>query len=471
MTDNEHLANSIVCLLGGKGNVKQVSHCATRLRVIVRDREKVDIEEIKKLDRVKGVMESAGQLQIILGTGLVNKVYDKVAAIVGDVGDCSSTTDGQAEIRRPSDYLQRAIRVFGDVFVPIIPVLVATGLFMGLRSVFTQESVLGLIGLTPADIPSNFLLFTQLLTDTAFAFLPALVCWSTFRVFGGSPILGIVIGLMLVNPILPNAGAVSKGNAEALVFFNFIEVTGYQNSVLPAFIAGMFGAKLELMLKRIIPDVLDLILRPFLTLLITLVAALFVIGPVMHGVENVVLMVVTWLLSLPYGIGGLIFGAVLPLLVVTGVHNILNFLEITLLAQTGWNMLNGVRTMPSAMAGAVLAVALCTKSAKTKQIAYPSAISAALGITEPAIFGIALPGVFPFVAVIIGGAISGFLGSLLGLKATGMGLTAFLGVLLYLNEQLPLYLFVQFVAMAVSFILTFVMYKQKLAKGQPSPLD
>ena len=474
--DNRELAHAIIDALGGPGNIVSIAHCATRLRLSVRDEGIAKIEAVRALERVRGVMEAAGQIQVILGTGLVNKVHGEAVAYLGsDTAGAPLTDASAAGVARAdggaADAVRRAIRIFGDVFVPIIPVLVATGLFMGLRSLLTQELVLGVFGLAPSDVPANFLTFTQLLTDTAFSFLPALVCWSTFKVFGGSPVLGIVIGLMLVNPILPNAGAVSKGNADPLVFFGVLEVTGYQNSVLPAFIAGLFGAKLERFFSRHIPDVLDLILRPFLTLLIALTAALFVIGPVMHGVEDAVLYLVEALLALPFGIGGAIFGALLPLLVVTGVHNILNSLEIILLSQTGWNMLNGVRTMPAAMAGAVLAVAICTRSTKMKQVAYPSALSAALGITEPALFGVALPGVFPFVATMIGGGLSGFLGSLLGLKATGMGLTAIPGILLYLNEQLPVYLLVNGVAFAVSFVVSFVLYQRKKKRGMETELD
>lgn len=456
--NNKELAEKILALVGGRKNVKSVAHCATRLRIITNDKEAIDVEGIESLEKVKGSFYNSGQYQIILGTGLVNKVYDEFAPLVENTGSQVSA-DPQEDQKMT---LKGAIRIFGDVFVPIIPVLVATGLFMGLRGLLTQEAILGLIGLSPSDIPQQFLLFTQILTDTAFAFLPALVAWSTFRIFGGTPILGIVLGLMLVSSVLPNAYEVGQQAADPLVFFGFIKVVGYQGSVLPAFVTGIIGSKIEKMLKRKIPDSLDLIITPFLTLLLGLICALFIIGPIFHEVELAVLHIVEALLTLPFGIGGLIYGSFGQLLGIFGIHHILNFLEISMLSQTGWNMLNPIGTCGNiAQAGAVLAVAIKTTSPKIKQIAYPSAFSAALGITEPAVFGVTLRLVRPFVMSMIGGGVGGFLASLLNLRANGMALTGIPGTLLYLNEQLPFYILVNLVAFSVSFALTwFFGYKK-----------
>ena len=214
MNDKE-LAKKIYDLVGGSENIDSAMHCATRLIVMVRDKSKVKIKEIENLPKVKGSFFNAGQYQIILGTGLV----DKVAPLLK-----GSSSSGEPTKKKFS--FKQSIRVFGDVFVPIIPVLVATGLFIGLRGLLTQNAVLGLFGLTTQDVPTQLLKFTQILTDTAFSFLPALVCWSTFKIFGGTPVLGIVLGLMLANPILPNAYDVAQHKATALVFFNFLKVTG-----------------------------------------------------------------------------------------------------------------------------------------------------------------------------------------------------------------------------------------------------
>lgn len=454
MTEKE-IAQALLPLVGGKENIVSVMHCATRLRIVITDKEKIQVKEVENLDKVKGSFFNAGQYQIIFGTGLVNRVYE---AVMNELGlQPEAAIDDKPAKPVTGNRFQRAIRMFSDVFVPIIPVLVATGLFMGLRGLLTQEAVLGVFGMTPDDIPQQLLLFTQILTDTAFAFLPALVCWSTFKNFGGSPVIGIVLGLMLVSNSLPSAYDVGSGAAEPLTFFGFIPVAGYQGSVLPAFATGVLAAKFEKFLRKHVPDSIDLIVTPFLTLLVGILLAMFALGPILHTVENGVLFVVEGLLTLPMGIGGLIYGSFGQLLGIFGIHHILNFLEISMLAQDGWNYLNPIGTCGNvAQAGAVLAVAIKAASAKTKQIAYPSCLSALLGITEPAVFGVNLRFVKPFVMSMIGGGVGGFLASLFGLRATGMSITGIPGTLRYLNEQLPLYILVNVVAFAVAFVLTWL---------------
>ena len=448
MNDQE-LAKQIVKHVGGKENISQVRHCATRLRLIVRNKDLIETDQVENLDDVKGSFFNSGQYQIILGTGLVNRVYDETLKIVGE------DNNENAEEVVYGNKFQRAIRMFSDVFVPIIPVLVATGLFMGLRGLLTQETILKLFGLTTKSIPSNLLLFTQILTDTAFAFLPALVCWSTFKNFGGSPVIGIVLGLMLVNPALPSAYDVGSGAAKPLMFFGFLKVSGYQGSVLPAFVTGIVGAHFEKWLRHHIPDAINLIITPFLTLLVSIILALFGIGPLLHAVETFVLWLVENILFLPMGIGGFLYGCFGQLLGIFGIHHILNFLEISMLAKDGWNYLNPIGTCGNvAQAGAVLAVAIKIKNNKTKQVAYPSALSALLGITEPAVFGVNLRLVKPFIAAMIGGGVGGFFASIFHLKATGMSITGIPGTLLYLNSQLPIYILVNVIAFAVAFAIT-----------------
>ncbi|MDE7245590.1 MAG: PTS transporter subunit EIIB [Oscillospiraceae bacterium] len=183
--ENRQIAERLIELVGGRGNIQSVAHCATRLRIITADKDKINIEAVENLDKVKGSFFNSGQYQIIFGTGLVNKIYDEVQSILGASGGAVSN----APVKKEGNAFQRAVRIFGDVFVPIIPVLVATGLFMGLRGLLTQDAFLALFGATSDGLPANFITFTQVLTDTAFAFLPALVCWSTFRIFGGNPVI------------------------------------------------------------------------------------------------------------------------------------------------------------------------------------------------------------------------------------------------------------------------------------------
>lgn len=459
MTDNRKIAEEVINAIGGKENISSIAHCATRLRIVVHDKEKIDKENVENIDKVKGAFFNSGQYQIIFGTGTVNKIYDELQALGIDG---ASVQEVKQAGKKEGSASQRAIRTFGDVFVPIIPVLVATGLFMGLRGLLTQDQILHLFGLAPADIPANFLLFTEVLTDTAFAFLPALVAWSSFKVFGGSPVLGIVLGLMLVNPALPNAYEVANGSAEAITLLGFIPVVGYQGSVLPAFFIGLIGAKLERALRRRITEALDLILTPFLTLTIMITLGLFAIGPVFHSLEDLVLTGTLAVLDLPFGIAGLLIGSLNQLVVVTGVHHIFNFLEIQLLENRGMNPFNAIITCGMAAQGAAcLAVGLKTKDAKLKALALPSSFSAFLGISEPAIFGINLRFIKPFIMGLIGGGVGGFLASLLDLAGTGMSITVIPGTLLYLNSQLPFYILINLVAMAVAFTLTWMFgYKE-----------
>ncbi|MBW8349154.1 sucrose-specific PTS transporter subunit IIBC [Bacillus sp. IITD106] len=463
MSENSQIAKDLIEAIGGDENIISAAHCATRLRIMVKDKDKIDQERVENIDKVKGAFFNSGQYQVIFGTGTVNRMYEEVVKL--GISGSRKSEQAQEAVKAGSGF-QRAIRTFGDVFVPIIPALVATGLFMGLRGLVMQEQILALFGLTPNDISQNFILFTEVLTDTAFVFLPALVAWSTFRVFGGNPIIGLVLGLMLVSPALPNAYAVAAGDADPIKFLGFIPVVGYQGSVLPAFIAGIVGAKLERWIRKRVPEVLDLIVTPFLTLLIMITLALFVIGPIFHSAENIILSIFKGILEWPLGISGLIIGGLNQLIVVTGVHHIFNMLEIQLLEAFGNNPYNAIVTCSvAAQGGAALAVGIKTKSAKLKALALPSSLSAFLGITEPAVFGVNLRYFKPFVFGLIGGGVGGFLSAIFGLKATGMAITVIPGTLLYLNGQILLYLLVNIVAIATAFILTWLFgFSDKMVK-------
>ena len=487
--NNTEIAKKVIEALGGRENVNSVAHCATRLRVMVKDEGKIDKNTVENLEKVQGAFFNSGQYLIIFGTGTVNKIYDEVVALGLPT---SSKDDMKAEAAKQGNWFQRAIRTFGDVFVPILPAIVATGLFMGVRGAIAQDQVLSLFGTTADAFKStDFYTYTVVLTDTAFAFFPALICWSAFRVFGGNPIIGLVLGLMMVNSALPNAwdvagqatkfavdpskdildkianmdvlgslkfaSEVTATKAHPIYFFGFIPVVGYQNSVLPAFFVGLFGAKFEKWLHKKIPDVLDLLLVPFLTFLVMSILGLFVIGPVFHIVESYVLNGTEFLLSLPFGLAGLIIGAVHQLIVVTGVHHIFNLLESQLVSQTGKDPFNAIITAAmTAQAGATLAVAVKTKSKKLKALAFPAALSAGLGITEPAIFGVNLRFVKPFVIGLGAGAVGGWLASIMGLAGTSFGITIIPGTLLYLNGQLLQYIFMVVLTTGLSFVLTYM---------------
>ena len=445
--NNQEIAKKVIDALGGRENVNSVAHCATRLRVMVKDEAKINKDAIESLEKVQGAFFNSGQYQIIFGTGTVNKMYDEVVALGLPT---SSKDDMKAEAAKQGNWFQRAIRTFGDVFVPIIPVIVATGLFMGVRGLLTA------LGMTlPADVTT----YTQILTDTAFIILPGLVVWSTFRVFGGNPAVGIVLGMMLVSGSLPNAWAVaSGGEVTAMNFFGFIPVVGLQGSVLPAFIIGVVGAKFEKAVRKVVPDVIDLLVTPFVTLLVMSILGLFVIGPVFHVVENYILLGTKAILNLPFGLGGFLIGGVHQVIVVSGVHHIFNLLEVQLLAADHANPFNAIITAAmTAQGAATVAVGVKTKNPKLKTLAFPAALSAFLGITEPAIFGVNLRFRKPFFLSLIAGAIGGGLASILGLAGTGNGITIIPGTMLYLgNGQLPLYLLMVAVSFALGFALTYM---------------
>ena len=444
---NTEIAKKVIEALGGRENVNSVAHCATRLRVMVKDEAKINKDAIESLEKVQGAFFNSGQYQIIFGTGTVNKMYDEVVAL----GLPTSTkAEMKAEAAKQGNWFQRAIRTFGDVFVPIIPVIVATGLFMGVRGLLTA------LGMT---LPEDVTTYTQILTDTAFIILPGLVVWSTFRVFGGNPAVGIVLGMMLVSGSLPNAWAVaSGGEVTAMQFFGFIPVVGLQGSVLPAFIIGVVGAKFEKAVRKVVPDVLDLLVTPFVTLLVMSILGLFVIGPVFHVVESYILIGTKAILNLPFGLGGFLIGGVHQLIVVSGVHHIFNLLEVQLLAADHANPFNAIITAAmTAQGAATVAVGVKTKNPKLKTLAFPAALSAFLGITEPAIFGVNLRFRKPFFLSLIAGAIGGGLASILGLAGTGNGITIIPGTMLYIgNGQLAQYLLMVAVSFALGFALTYM---------------
>ena len=444
---NTEIAKKVIEALGGRENVNSVAHCATRLRVMVKDEAKINKDAIENLEKVQGAFFNSGQYQIIFGTGTVNKMYDEVVALGLPT---SSKEDMKAEAAKQGNWFQRAIRTFGDVFVPIIPVIVATGLFMGVRGLLTA------LGMT---LPEDVTTYTQILTDTAFIILPGLVVWSTFRVFGGNPAVGIVLGMMLVSGSLPNAWAVaSGGEVTAMQFFGFIPVVGLQGSVLPAFIIGVVGAKFEKAVRKVVPDVLDLLVTPFVTLLVMSILGLFIIGPVFHVVENYILLGTKALLNLPFGLGGFLIGGVHQLIVVSGVHHIFNLLEVQLLAADHANPFNAIITAAmTAQGAATVAVGVKTKNPKLKTLAFPAALSAFLGITEPAIFGVNLRYRKPFFLSLIAGAVGGGLASILGLAGTGNGITIIPGTMLYIgNGQLLQYLLMVAVSFALGFALTYM---------------
>ena len=442
------VAKLIEKYVGGMDNVRNAEHCATRLRLIINDKSKIDEKAIENIDGVKGQFFAAAQYQIILGTGFVDKVFAEFVK-----GTNFSGVSNKEEAYAQMTPLQKISRTLGDVFVPIIPVLVATGLFMGLRGAAQSLGV---------QFSENVLLLSQILTDTAFIFLPALVCWSTMKRFGGTPVIGLVLGLMLVGPQLPNAWAVAGGDVKPIpmeIFGMTIGIVGYQGSVLPALVLGIFAAKLQKALKTVVPDIIDLIVTPFVTLFISMILGILIIGPIMHSLETTIFGAVSAFLQMPMGIGGFIVGGLQQVIVVFGVHHVFNALEVQLLATTGVDPFNAIITGAIvAQGGAAVAVAMKTQDPKKRALYISSAVPAFLGITEPAIFGINLRFMKPFLYALVGGACAGGVASFLHLAGTGMGITVLPGTLLYLDHLLE-YVIVNLIGFGVAFGLTFTLFK------------
>lgn len=454
--DYAKIAKEVIQAVGGSENIKSAAHCVTRLRLIVADRSLADDEKVGEIDAVKGTFFTAGQYQIIFGTGHVNRVYEQIIQL----GIAETTASEAKEAKMDGkNQVQKAIRTFGDVFVPVIPALVATGLFLGLKGALLNDNFLSLFGMTNSDIPHTFQVLVDVLSGTTFAFLPAIVCWSTFRVFGGSPVLGLILGLMLVNGSLPNAYSVAdpSSGVTPLMLFGFIPIVGYQGSILPAFVAGVIGSKLEKKLRKTVPAVFDFMITPFLVLFVMLILSLLVIGPLLHALENILLVIVEYALGLPFGIGGLVVGFFWSIITLTGVHHIFNMLEISLLASTGFNPFNAILCMCGfSSAGVCLAISIKARKKEIRAIGPSATVSALLGIGEPALFGVILRyGMKPFLLSCSINGIAGMIAMLLGMKGTGNGITTIPGLLLYIYSpsQMAMYIILAIATFIIAFCL------------------
>ncbi|MEW2697230.1 PTS beta-glucoside transporter subunit IIBCA [Enterococcus raffinosus] len=468
----QEITKKLVAVVG-EDNIVSATHCATRLRLQVKDRKAIDDSQVEQVEEVKGVFYNAGQYQIILGTGVVNKVYDALQSLYAfdEVSKDQMAKDD-------SSPLQRAVRNIADIFVPIIPILGATGLFLGLKGVLFNETVLNVMGLTPDSVPEWLSASVTVLTDTAFGFLTAFICWSAFKKLGGLPIIGFLIGLMLVSPALPNAYAVAGGTAEPIMAFGMIPLVGYQGSILTALITGMIGATLEKKLRKIMPNAMDLIFTPFLVILVSVFVALFVLGPIVHAFEGQAVKVIELFLHLPFGIGGLIIGFLYPIAVMTGMHHMFIMIETSLIASTGFNPLITVCAMYGfANAAVCLAIALRTKSASVKTAGISATITQMLGVSEPALFGVVMRTGMKAILVMLGSsAVGGMVLSLLGVQANSYGLAVLLSPLMYIYEpyQVITYIVVGVATFILAFVLTnlFVIKKsetiEKVAKTQVS---
>lgn len=454
--DYKKAAQQVLECIGGRENLVSAAHCATRLRMVIADNGKCSKEKLEQIDGVKGVFEASGQLQVIFGTGVVNKVFEEFAPLAG-IDVASTKDDVKKAAASKQNWFFRAIKSLGDIFVPIIPAIVASGLLMGLLE--------GLCNVYPAMAQSSTYTIIHLFSNAAFVFLPILIAISAAKTFGGNIFLGAVIGMIMIHSDLMNAWSVAGATdiPTASVWFGLydIKLVGYQGHVIPVVIAVWLMSAIEKKLHKIVPEIIDLFVTPLVTVLVTGYVTLTIIGPVFVVVENGVLDGAKWLITLPFGIGAAIAGAAYAPTVVAGVHHMYNALEAGLLSAEGVNTWMPIATAANVAQGAAaLALSLKTKNQKTRSVALPASLSAFLGITEPAIFGVNLRYVKPFIAGCIGGAAGGLVAGIMHVGASAYGITGVFGFLITTDCTLG-YLLDMVVAAGVAFTLSWILYREK----------
>ena len=468
------IAEQVIEKLGGKGNIATAAHCATRLRMVLNDESKVDKEGIDAIEGVKGQFSVAGQYQIIFGSGTVNKVYEELIKQLG-IGDVSKAEVAEAAASNQG-LLQRLVKGLADIFVPIIPAIVAGGLLMGIHSMLTsvgffweEHSVV-----TKYPAISDLVEFINTIANAPFVFLPVLLGFSATRKFGGNPFLGAALGMLLVHPALADgwnyAKTLMEGNIQYWNVFGLeIEKVGYQGTVIPTIISAWVLASLEKTFRKFVPSYLDNLVTPLFSLFIAGFLAFTVIGPVGREAGSLIATGLTWLYDTLGFVGGAIFGTFYAPIVITGMHQTFIAVETQLLAemaQTGGTFIFPIAAMSNIAQGAAcLGVALALKDPKVRGLAVPSGISALLGITEPAMFGVNLRYRQAFFAAMIGSGLASAFIAFFNVKAIALGAAGFLGVPSIKPDSLAMYSIGMMISFTVAFGLSFVMVKRANAKA------
>ncbi|HDL8052788.1 TPA: PTS sucrose transporter subunit IIBC [Yersinia enterocolitica] len=443
-------AKALLPLLGGKDNIVSAAHCATRLRLVLADNSLVQKSAVEKVEGVKGCFSNAGQLQIIFGTGLVNKVYAEFIKVAG-ISESTKSEAADAAARKLNPF-QRIARLLSNIFVPIIPAIVASGLLMGLLGMVKTYGW--------ADANSALFIMLDMFSSAAFIILPILIGFTAAKEFGGNPYLGATLGGILTHPALTNAWGVAGGFHTMNFFGMEVAMIGYQGTVFPVLLAVWFMSLLEKRLRKIIPDALDLILTPFLTVIITGFVALLFIGPAGRVLGDGISLVLSTLITHAGWLAGLLFGGLYSVIVITGIHHSFHAIEAGLLGNPniGVNFLLPIWSMANvAQGGACLAVYFKTRDAKIKAIVIPSAFSAMLGITEAAIFGINLRFIKPFLAALAGGALGGAWVVANHVNMTAVGLTGIPGIAIVQGNSIVNYLIGLVIAFGAAFIISLLL--------------
>lgn len=459
--DYAKIASEVIRLVGGKENIRSVAHCATRLRLQLRNNDLRDESALSDVEGVKGVFLTQSQFQIIFGAGTVNLVCDEVQK---QLGIQSEATENEAEEKK-GNLLQRLVKMLSDIFVPIIPAIVAGGLLMGINNILTSNLIHGqsIIALYPqwAGLATAINLFAA----APFTFLPVLIGFSAAKKFGGNPYLGAAMGMIMVHPDLMSAYQIGVGTPPVWDIFGLhISAIGYQGTVLPVLAVSWIIANIEKRLHKVTPSWLDNLTTPLISILVTSFLTFIVVGPVLREAGNLLAAGITWVYNSLGFIGGALFGLVYAPITLTGMHHSFIAIETQLIADsvhTGGSFIFATASMNNVAQGAaVLAVLMMTKNEKIKSICSASGISALLGITEPAMFGVTLKLKYPFYAAIIGSAVGS--AYLAGTKtlAQAMGAAGLPGFISMKPDHYLYFAIGLVLSMGVSFILTVVFWKK-----------
>ncbi|EGQ7677411.1 PTS trehalose transporter subunit IIBC [Vibrio parahaemolyticus] len=457
----------LIELVGGPDNIASVSHCLTRLRFVLNDTDKADTKQLEALRMVKGCFTNAGQFQVVIGTE-VDEVYKVLIELSGKSE--ASKDESKNAARQNMNIVERGISHLAEIFVPLLPAIITGGLILGFRNVIGDIKMFD--GQTLTEISQFWATvhsFLWLIGEAIFFFLPVGVCWSTVKKLGGTPILGITLGVTLVSPQLMNAYLIGKQVPEVWDFGLFaIEKVGYQAQVIPAMLAGIALAFIETHLKRIIPSYLYLVVVPFVSLIVSVILAHSIIGPFGRMLGDGVAFAAKAAMTGDFAmIGSTIFGFLYAPLVITGIHHTTNAVDLQLMQELGGTPIWPLIALSNiAQASAVVGIIIISKKQDEREISVPAAISAYLGVTEPAMYGINLKYKFPMLSAMIGSACAAALCGSAGVMANGIGVGGLPGILSIQPQFWGIFALAMLVAMVVPAALTLILYKRAQAKGE-----
>ncbi|EJG0040751.1 PTS trehalose transporter subunit IIBC [Vibrio parahaemolyticus] len=457
----------LIELVGGPDNIASVSHCLTRLRFVLNDTDKADTKQLEALRMVKVCFTNAGQFQVVIGTE-VDEVYKVLIELSGKSE--ASKDESKNAARQNMNIVERGISHLAEIFVPLLPAIITGGLILGFRNVIGDIKMFD--GQTLTEISQFWATvhsFLWLIGEAIFFFLPVGVCWSTVKKLGGTPILGITLGVTLVSPQLMNAYLIGKQVPEVWDFGLFaIEKVGYQAQVIPAMLAGIALAFIETRLKRIIPSYLYLVVVPFVSIIVSVILAHSIIGPFGRMLGDGVAFAAKAAMTGDFAmIGSTIFGFLYAPLVITGIHHTTNAVDLQLMQELGGTPIWPLIALSNiAQASAVVGIIIISKKQDEREISVPAAISAYLGVTEPAMYGINLKYKFPMLSAMIGSACAAAICGSAGVMANGIGVGGLPGILSIQPQFWGIFALAMLVAMVVPAALTLILYKRAQAKGE-----